>query len=100
MTASVYHASKTDAIDKALTANREWKIESGGMSYPGSKVIYRELCHSAHQSVSSLDNRLTQNGIFMLNCPPLNILPLMTLVFYCLKDTFLDLDTCIALSQS
>lgn len=92
----LYHLEKHEAVSRALKANNEWKRDSGGSHYEGADVIYRALCHSTHQSISSVEDRLIHDGNVILNYPSKNILGLLSLVFYCLKDSLSDLKKSVA----
>lgn len=41
--------------------------------YDGSKVLYKALCHSTHNTLSSLEERTLRNGFFMMNNCTYNI---------------------------
>lgn len=50
--------SNTKIVGNAIKENQAIKKENEGKSYKGSLVIYRELCHSTHNNISSISERL------------------------------------------
>lgn len=87
--------SKNDFIAKALQNNKAITNENYGKIYPGCSVIYRELCHSTHNSISSIESRTINSGFIMLNNPTKNTLQAVSLSYFCVLDVFNEIKSAI-----
>lgn len=74
-----------------LFQNKAWKTATGGTPYEKSYTIYSTLCHSTHNTLSSVEDRTINNGYFMLNNQPSQIEAILSLAYYCAVDTLEDL---------
>lgn len=77
--------AKVDFVGHALENNDEWKKETG-KPYVGSYTLYPTLCRSAHNNVTSIIERTSINGNFVINAPTKNLLPILSCAYFCEKD--------------
>ncbi len=76
-------------IGKSLETNNAWKSEDkNGFCYDESYVIYRSLCHSTHNSISSVQDRTVRDGYYMFNNDRPNVAAALSLDYWCMRDIY------------
>lgn len=78
---------KSKFIGSMLENNVAWK-NSETSCYDGCYIIYRELCHMTHNSISSIQARTVRDGLYMLNNDSPNVAAALSLDYWCMRDIY------------
>ena len=81
--------NKTKEVGKAIAQNAAFSA-AFGKPFDGSNTVYRTMCRSAHNNISSLLSRMIvqrdDKSYIRPNSPDRNIEGALCLTYYCMKD--------------